>query len=1030
MSRRAVSVIASATLVAAALFAPAPARSAEPEAPITVKAGYGEADATWHVGAGAGQYTAKSPDQSNILEGGDVDPHQHSLVQKDSYGVQSRLSYRAIVVEDGEGDQVAFVKSDSYLAQDYLARRVGQILAAEGSSVSYDEIFHMASHNHSSPYYMSPSWGVWIFQDVFDMRAFEYHARQMAAAILAAEQNLVPARMGATQVEHGIFKGMIQRDGIADDGTPRGYPKDFGDLGLAVIRFDSLEDPAEPKPLATLINWGQHPEGLDDHDLITGDFVASLERFVQRATGAPLVFGQGDVGSAEAGPGRPELVPAGIPKKWSHAGHAQAERGGFLLAQDVIRGWEQVGAGTPDSDFPERFVEYSSVFDVEAGNAFVPGPLSHPYPSASNCRTEPTAEGNPGVPLVEPGPPPEPAAPDCGRAGASDDHGSMMWESLKDHGIPVPEHYDVPAFTGVEENLRLKLQAFKMGEVLLASCACEAQVDLILNLESRADEAQDNMWLGYKWWEKLDCTQLEDSSWSCRGLNGQGTLEPIPDASFQRMKAHVLNDARGWDSPEYVPFANSEPRNPADIKGNFTHEELPTDLGYKLPIGVGHAGDYNGYTVSYREYMSWDDYRKALTSYGPHTADYMVTRLVRLAGELNGGPELAPEPHDAFGQADEARQLAASTALGAAAGAEYDAWRAALPNDAGPAEALRQPADDITRFQASTFQWRGGSNAVDNPTVRVERMVDGKWQTFADQSGEVQTKLQFPQGANAFFDTYSGGQEWIWTANFEAFDAFPREIGSTPSGTYRFVVDGLIRQDGADTPYELTSETFDVRPWDGIAVTDLRADGQGISFKVPDYTYPETYTSEFSYIGKNMDEAGGVPFCETCSFRPWAKTGEIAKATVTIERKSGATQQVAASRQSDGSWRAPATLFTGDVAYVDRGGVVDNYGEINGQRSAVIDGTNRRATVLTLKLEQAWSGPTLRVKLIDETGAPVAGRSIAYFADGVRIRSNTTNQNGVTSLRVPSAYTSAQHYEARFAGDADYGPSNASVQNS
>src|ERR671914_2847241 len=105
-----------------------------------------------------------------VLAGDAVDPHGHSTVQRDSYGVQSRLSYRSIVVEDTEGDQVAFVKSDSYLAQDYLTRRVAQILDAEGSSVAYDEIFLMASHNHSSPCYTTPSWGVWLFQDVFDLR--------------------------------------------------------------------------------------------------------------------------------------------------------------------------------------------------------------------------------------------------------------------------------------------------------------------------------------------------------------------------------------------------------------------------------------------------------------------------------------------------------------------------------------------------------------------------------------------------------------------------------------------------------------------------------------------------------------------------------------------------------------------------------------------------------------------------------------------------------------------------------------------
>src|SRR3546814_11110776 len=104
------------------------------------------------------------------------------------------------------------------------------------------------------------------------------------------------------------------------------------------------------------------------------------------------------------------------------------------------------------------------------------------------------------------------------------------------------------------------------------------------------------------------------------------------------MRAQVHNDARGWDAPAYALTAESEPPSLADIKGNFTHEEIQ-DLGvpgYKLAVGVGHAGDYNGYTVSYREYMSRDSYRKALTSYGPHTADYMVTRLVRMAAAMKG----------------------------------------------------------------------------------------------------------------------------------------------------------------------------------------------------------------------------------------------------------------------------------------------------------------------------------------------------------------------------------------------------------
>ncbi|MDQ3914002.1 MAG: hypothetical protein M3323_01540 [Actinomycetota bacterium] len=918
MARRAPALFVSLALALAGVgvVTSLPAR-AQTKPKVVIKAGYGEADATWHVGAGAGQYTEKSPDQAELLGGGDVDPHAHSATQRDSYGVHSRLSYRAIVVQDNQGDQVALVKSDSYLAQDYLSRRVGQILAAEGSVISYDEIFHMASHNHSSPYYQSPSWGVWIFQDAFDLRAFEYHARRMAAAILAAEDALVPARMGATTVTHQIFKGMIARKDLGDDGTPVGYPDDFGDLGLSVIRFDDLSVPTAPKPLATLINWGQHPEGLDDHDLITGDYVAPLERFVERATGAPLVFGQGDVGSAEAGPGRPDLVPAGIPKRWSHAGHAQAERGAWLLSEDVVKAWQQIGAG-------QAVVPFSAGFDVEAADTWVPGPLSHPYPSVSNCRTEATAEGAPTAP----------GAPTCNRVGTAD-RSNMMFENLRAHGIPVPESYGLPAFTAVEENLRLHLQVFKLGEVVLASCACEAQVDLILNFESRADEAQDNIWHGYDWTERLGCTQAAGGDWTCKNPKNASQTITFSDARYRRMQAQIHNDARGWDSPANAATAESERGDPAGILGNFTHEELPADLGYKLPIGVGHAGDYNGYTVSYREYMAYDHYRKALTAYGPHTADYMVTRLVRLAGELNGGLALAPEPHDVAAQADEARQVAASTALGAASSAAYDAWVSALPDDRGPAAPVSQP-EDVRRFSAAYFSWRGGSNAADNPVVRVERLVDGSWQPFADQSGEVQTMVEFPDGAEGVANTYRGDEEWVWTAGFEAFDAFPAGIGSTPAGEYRFVVDGDIRQGGEPVTYHLESDPFLVQPWDGVEVTDLRVDPGAVSFRATS-NYPRTYEgSPFPYVAvatKNDDT--GVPFCTTCSFRPWASSGQIVSAGVTVVRSTGAVEVVPA-QLVDGRWSAPVVLGAGDRAYVEAGAVLDEYGERNAAASASV----------------------------------------------------------------------------------------------
>src|SRR5688572_22444303 len=123
----------------------------------------------------------------------------------------------------------------------------------------------------------------------------------------------------------------------------------------------------------------------------------------------------------------------------------------------------------------------------------------------------------------------------------------------------------------------------------------------------------------------------------------------------------------------------------------------------------------------------------------------MVTRLVRMAGALKGGDPLAAELNNPQAQADEVRQEAAARAVGGISGPAYDAWRASLPADLGPVEATTQPKD-ISRFDVTTFSWRGGSNAVDNPDVRVERLVDGEWVTYGDMTGEVQTQVRFPDG--------------------------------------------------------------------------------------------------------------------------------------------------------------------------------------------------------------------------------------------------------------------------------------------
>ncbi|HEV2813434.1 MAG TPA: hypothetical protein VGW10_09305, partial [Solirubrobacteraceae bacterium] len=64
--------------VLVALAAPAPATA-------EIRAGVGVVDASWHVGAAAGQYA------SERWEGDEMDPHLHQFRRSPSHGIQSRL---------------------------------------------------------------------------------------------------------------------------------------------------------------------------------------------------------------------------------------------------------------------------------------------------------------------------------------------------------------------------------------------------------------------------------------------------------------------------------------------------------------------------------------------------------------------------------------------------------------------------------------------------------------------------------------------------------------------------------------------------------------------------------------------------------------------------------------------------------------------------------------------------------------------------------------------------------------------------
>ena len=899
-----------------------------PAASAALKAGVGEADASWHVGSGAGQHASAG----SFVDQHGFDPGVHSYHFSRSYGVQSRLKVRAIVVEGPDGERVAIVKNDLYIPQDLLYRRTAQLLEAGDSGITRETLTMAVTHNHSSPYYSTPSWGVWTFQDFFDVRFFNYYAERMAAAVEEAASNLKPVRVGGAVGSVPDLHRNVPGRATADDGTPAGFPESYGDHDLTVVRFDDISDPTQPKPLANLVNYAVHPEGLEGNNIISADWVGPFERMTDLGSGGAMtIYTQGAVGNHE--PERSAWHQPSERREYYRRDYAQGERMARELADATLAASADIADGS-------AVVPFETGSEVKMVDRWFPGPLSHPLPTVAGCRTDTELAGKPRIPVAN----------ECTGEDAVEspfDPG-VSTDTLQSAGVPVPENLSVPAYTGLEEDVNVHLQAIRIGDILITVCPCEQWADQSLNIKSRTNTVEGDEYYGYLW----DCQPTEDGA--------------ITQAECDRMRAQVLNDAKGWDAPEYALEAESEPTDPSLIKGNYTHGELPKELTYRLTVPLAMANDYNGYIVTYREYQRGDHYRKSLNAWGPHASDYMATRLVGMGGQLKGGPAPPKELHeDAKVAPDLAHNDARAEVLGTVGKTALDNYEATLAPDRAAGTVVEQPEPAIERFDAATFTWNGGSNYVDLPEVRVERKVGaGSWETYGDQSGEVPVTLKFPELSGAA--TYLTGQRWEWTAHFEAFvsDIDTGRGRATPSGTYRFVVDGVYRDESGRQPYSVESGEFDVNPWDGIAVEDLRVEpDRTVSFAVGPRTevgpidYPNSYDAprKAAFIRDERVALRDRPpnddvvtyFCFTCSFRPWLDFGDASQATVTIVSSGGATKTVPAV-QRDGRWVTTYRLDTGQAAFVARGGVVDEWGNSNGADTARVG--DAPATTVQLKL--------------------------------------------------------------------------------
>ena len=566
----------------------------------------------------------------------------------------------------------------------------------------------------------------------------------MAKAVIEASERLVPVRMGGATRTFNEIQAHTYGPKVGDDGTPAGQPYDHTTRQLSVVRFDDVSDPANPKPMANWIVLGLHPEFTWGYDLINGDITQAAARIVDRELGTVSVFSQRETGTS--GPHKDTRAHAPEERReFQDMGFAQLDRGARLLADGIKATLRDIETGTPQRE--SAYQPFVEDFDVAAVSQRFAPPSTRPYPGVSNCNTASMFHGDPRVPVL--------GLPDC-RSTPTDEtaltpYTSQMYDQLKEAGVPIPESVSATALTGVEETAAVHLMAIKLGDIGATICPCEQFTDTALNIESRLDRVDGNFYEGFDWTEQQTpagrdwCVPNEgDGTWTCADpRNPSSDLAPISDLAYRRMRAQIHNDAAGWETDLATLGSEAEPADPEKIKGNFTHEEH-TEHGYRLVLSVGMGNDYWGYMPEYREMRSHDHYRKALNGLGLHGADFLATRLSRMAASLNGGPAIELSPLDRATAVEEARAQGLADSLGELARAYTTAYERTLPADGGTPAVVEQPGD-ITRFSAAHLTFTGGSNYTDLPDVRVERRVDGAWRPYGDTTGDVQLMATFPK---------------------------------------------------------------------------------------------------------------------------------------------------------------------------------------------------------------------------------------------------------------------------------------------
>ncbi len=158
------------------------------------------------------------------------------------------------------------------------------------------DVIVAALHDHEGPDTMG-LWGPGPAQTGINESYMEFLVERTAEAAREAIRGMRPARIRLALV------AAAELDTFIDDTRP----PVVHDAAIVALRADAMDG----TPIATLINWANHPETLGSKNtLVTADYPASLYREAERLMGGTAVFVNGAIGGMQSPLGSTVKDPA------------------------------------------------------------------------------------------------------------------------------------------------------------------------------------------------------------------------------------------------------------------------------------------------------------------------------------------------------------------------------------------------------------------------------------------------------------------------------------------------------------------------------------------------------------------------------------------------------------------------------------------------------------------------------------------------------------------------------------------------